>query len=94
VDSVTKLQNLKKGEIVLILTETQGYRKLRVEVTERKSSNADMANVLIYNVILAIKLMFSVQNIHDHLAKYTTIPESWRSKNHAFEFAECINSVI
>jgi hypothetical protein len=36
VDSVIKLQNLKKGGIILILTETQEHRKLRVEVTERK----------------------------------------------------------
>jgi hypothetical protein len=33
----------------------------------------------------------SVQDIHDHLAKYTTIPEGWRSKNYAFKFVECIN---
>jgi hypothetical protein len=38
--------------------------------------------------------MLSVQDIHDHLAKYTTIPESWRSNNYAFEFVGCINSVI
>jgi hypothetical protein len=24
--------------------------------------------------------MLSVQDIHDYLGKYTTIPESWRSK--------------
>jgi hypothetical protein len=41
------------------------------------------------NVILAIKInasILSVQDIHDHLAKYTTIPESWHSNNYAFEF--------
>jgi regulator of PEP synthase PpsR (kinase-PPPase family) len=84
VDSVIKLQNLKKGGIVQILTETQEDRKLRVEVTECKKTNADMVKVLIDNVILAIKMnasMLSVQDIHDHLATYTTIPESWCSKN-------------
>jgi hypothetical protein len=37
--------------------------------------------------------LLSVQDFHDHFAKYTTIPESWHSKNHAFEFLKCINSV-
>jgi hypothetical protein len=56
-----------------------------------------MVNVLIDNVILPMKInasMLSVQDIHDHLVKYTTIPESWHSKNYAFEFVECINPVI
>jgi hypothetical protein len=56
-----------------------------------------MVKVLIDNVILAIKInasMLSIQDIHDRLAKYTTIPESWCTKNYAFEFVECINSVI
>jgi hypothetical protein len=42
-----------------------------------------MVNVLIVSVILAIKVnafMLSIQEIHDHLAKYTTIPESWYSE--------------
>jgi hypothetical protein len=67
---------------------------LRAEVTECKKANADMVKVLIGNVILAMKInasILSVQDIHDHLAKYTTIPESWHSKNHAFEFLKCIN---
>jgi hypothetical protein len=38
--------------------------------------------------------MFSVQNIHDHMAEYFTFPESWRSKNYAFEFVEWINDVV
>jgi hypothetical protein len=55
-----------------------------------------MVKVLIDNVTLATETtasMISVQDIHDHLAKYTTIPEIWRNKNYAFEFTECINSV-
>jgi hypothetical protein len=35
-DSVTKLQNLKRGGKIRILTETQEDQKLRVEVTESK----------------------------------------------------------
>ena len=38
--------------------------------------------------------MLSAQQIHDHVAKYVTIPESWRSKNYAFEFVECINAIV
>jgi hypothetical protein len=55
-----------------------------------------MVKVLIDNVIIAMKMnasMLSIQDIHDNLAKNTTIPESWCSKNHAFEFLKCINSV-
>ncbi len=38
-------------------------------------------------VHLAIKInasMLSVQEIHYHLAKYVSLPDSWRSKNYAF----------
>lgn len=52
---------------------------------------------MIDNVLLAISMnssMLSVQDIHDHMAKYVSIPESWRSKNYAFEFVECINEVV
>lgn len=38
--------------------------------------------------------MLSVQQIHDHMAKYVSIPESWRSKNYAFEFVNSINEVV
>jgi hypothetical protein len=51
---------------------------------------------VIDNVILAIKInasMLSIQDIHDHLAKYTAVPGSWHSKNYAFEFLECVNCV-
>jgi hypothetical protein len=69
---------------------------LRAEVTQRKQTNANVVKVLIDNVILAIKMsasILSVQEIHDHLAKHTTISECWCSKNYAFEFVESINSV-
>ena len=38
--------------------------------------------------------MLSVTDIHDHMAKYLKLPDSWRSKNYAFEFVECIDSVV
>src|SRR5688572_15590671 len=31
---------------------------------------------------------------HDHMPKYLKLPDSWRSKNYAFEFVECIDSVV
>jgi hypothetical protein len=77
----------------------QNTRRLKVEgrVYRAQETNADMVKVVINNVILAIKVntsMLSVQNIHGHLAKYRTIPESWHHKNYAYDFVECINSVI
>jgi len=39
-------------------------------------------------------LLKKVKEIHDHLAKYLKIPESWRRKNYEFKFVECINAVI
>jgi hypothetical protein len=53
--------------------------------------------VLIDNVLFAISMhssMLCVQNIHQHMAKYVILPESWRSKNYAFEFVECIMDVV
>src|SRR6218665_1734887 len=32
--------------------------------------------------------------IYIYMAKYTDLPESWRSKNYAFEFVESINMVV
>lgn len=48
-------------------------------------------------MLLAIKInasMLSVQDIHNHMAKYLDLPDSWRSKNYAFEFVEAINAVV
>lgn len=52
---------------------------------------------MIDNVLLAINMnasMLAVQDIHNHLAKYIALPESWHSKNYAFEFVECIDCVV
>lgn len=35
--------------------------------------------------------MLSAQQVHDHMPKNVSIPERWRSKNYAFEFANTIN---
>jgi phage terminase large subunit-like protein len=74
-DSVIKSQNLKKGRNSMYSYRNTWWSK----VTERKKTNADLEKVVIDNVILTIKIntsMLYVQDIHDHLAKYTTIPES------------------
>ena len=38
--------------------------------------------------------MLSVQTIRDHIGKYVSLPDSWRSKNYAFEFVAAINEVV
>ncbi|XP_078520370.1 E3 SUMO-protein ligase KIAA1586-like [Lissotriton helveticus] len=80
-----------------MLTETATDKANRMEVVERQRSMPEEIKILINNVLLAVKMntsMLSVQDIHDHLALYVKIPDSWRSKNYAFEFLEAINSVI
>lgn len=39
-------------------------------------------------------LMMSAQQIHNHMAKYVTLPESWWSKNYSFEFVNSINERV
>lgn len=41
-----------------------------------------------------LRKMLSVQQIHDHMAKYVSIPESRRSKNYAFEFLNSISEIV
>ncbi|XP_078518450.1 zinc finger protein 862-like [Lissotriton helveticus] len=80
-----------------MLTETATDKANRMEVVERQRSMPEEIKILINNVLLAVKMntsMLSVQDIHDPLALYVKIPDSWRSKNYAFEFLEAINSVI
>ena len=38
--------------------------------------------------------LYSVQDINEHMEKYVELPNSWRTKNYAFEFLEIINSVV
>ena len=96
-ESVVKLRNQTKRPIQRMLTETAEDRETRAELVSRKKTKADMVKTLIDDVLLAIRMnasMLSVQDIHEHMAKYTEVPESWRSKNYAFEFVNCINVVV
>ncbi|XP_069073378.1 uncharacterized protein [Pleurodeles waltl] len=80
-----------------MLTKTASDRGNRLEVAEPHRSKPEEIKILINNVLLAVKMntsMLSVQDIHDHVALHVKIPDSWRSKNCAFEFLEAINSVI
>ena len=64
---------------------------------ERKRAKPEQIKVLIDSVLLAIKMnssLYSVQDINEHMEKYVELPDSWRSKNYAFEFLEIINSVV
>jgi hypothetical protein len=38
--------------------------------------------------------MHSVQEIHAHVAEHINTPGSWRGKDYAFEFVECISFVL
>ena len=80
-----------------LLTESTLDRQTKNEMNDRQRSVDEQVKILIDSVLLAISMnasMLSIQEIHDHLAKYVTIPESWRSKNYAFEFVECIKAVV
>jgi hypothetical protein len=98
VDSVVKSQNLKKGWNCK--NSYQNTRRSKVEgrgYRAQKKTKADLAQVPTENVTLEISInapMLSVQNIHYHLVNYTSIAESWRSKNYALEFAKCIKYAI
>ncbi|XP_069088049.1 E3 SUMO-protein ligase KIAA1586-like isoform X1 [Pleurodeles waltl] len=80
-----------------MLTETASDRANRLEVVERQRSLPEEIKILINNVLLTVKMntsMLYVQDVHDHVALYVKIPDSWRSKNYAFEFLEAIKSMI
>ena len=67
------------------------------EDREKKISNHEEVNILIDNLLLAIKMnisLLSVRERNNHMAKYVYIPESWRSKNYAFRFLEVVNTVV
>ena len=44
------------------------------------------------NVLLAS--MLSVQTIHNHVGKFASLPDNWRSKNYTLEFVAAINEVV
>ena len=99
-DSVTKLRSknpTSRGGLVHMLLESPSKKENRQTSIEWKRSSPDEIKVLIDGVLLAIKMnisILSVQKINEHMAKYVSIPNSWRSKNYAFEFIEIINGMV
>ncbi len=89
-NAVGIVQRRKMGMgIGTLLQESAKDREKRNELSHKKKSDPGQVKVLINNILLSIKMnasMLSVQQIHDHMAKYMSILESWRSKNYAFEF--------
>ena len=91
-ESGIKLQNMKSGGSLRMLQESVENRSVSLEQKERKRSSSDLVKVLIDDVIFAIEMnasVLSVQDIHEHVAKYVEFPENWCSKIYAFEFDEC-----
>lgn len=86
-ENVKMLFNQKHGVTVKCLfNEKASDQDARLEHSKRERTNEEQIRILMDNVLLAIKMnasMLSVQMIHDHLAKYITLPDSWRSKNYA-----------
>ena len=61
------------------LTESAEKREQRKELLQRKTADSNAVKILTDNVLLAINLnlsMLSVQDLHNRLAKYVSIPES------------------
>ncbi len=97
-DAVKASYNRKHGTLInQLLEESRESREKRIDLAKRNKSNPEQIKILINNVLLAIKMnasMLSVQEIHNHLAKYVSLPDSWRSKNYAFEFVESMNAIL
>ena len=80
-----------------LLTEKLANRKARLNHVKRLQTNEEQIRILMDNLFLAINMnasMLSVQTIHDHIGKFVSLPDSWRSKNYTFEFAAIINKVV
>ena len=98
--SKTHLYGVKKLRNKNLSLPAHGILKTLSETPEegnRKRACKEEIVILIDNVLLAVKMnisLLSVQDINDHMAKYIRIPESWRSKNYAFEYLESTNVVI
>ena len=92
---IVRRRNMGMG-IGTLLQESTKDREKRNELSHKNKPNPEQVKILIDNTLLAIKMnvsMLSVQQIHDHMAKYVSIPEGWRSKNYAFEFVNSINEI-
>lgn len=96
-DAVTKLKRLEHGSLLNFLRETPQDRSNRLEHAIQDRASPEEVKILIGNVLLAIDLnrsMLAAQEIHDYVENFVKIPASWRSKNYACEFTECINIVV
>lgn len=97
-ENVQILYTRKHGiSLKRLLEETSAEREARFEQNERLRSSEDQIRILMDNVLLAIDMnasMRSVLKLHDHVGKYVSLPDSWRSKNYAFEFVAAINEVV
>jgi len=96
-ENVQILYNQKQGiSVKSLLTEKRADRKARLDHAKRLQTN-EQIRILADNVHLAINMnasMLSVQTIHDHIGKFVSLPDSWRSKNYTFEFVAAINEVV
>ena len=98
VENVQILYNQKhRIGVKSLLAEKLADRKARLDHVKRLQTNEEQIRILMNDVLLAINMnaaMLSVQTIHDHIGKYVSLPDSWRSKNYAFEFVAAINKVV
>lgn len=57
----------------------------------------DQVQILIDNVLFAVNMnisMNAVQDIHNNMAKYVSLPDTWHSKNYVLEFVDSTDSVV
>ena len=96
--NVQILYNQKhKISVKSLLTEKLVDRTARLDHAKRLQTNEEQIRILMDSVLLAINmnaLMLPGQTIHDHIGKYVSLPDSWRSKNYTFEFAAAINEAV
>jgi len=80
-----------------LLREKLADRKARLDHAKRLQTSEEQIRILMDNVLLAISTnasMLSVQTIHDHIGKFVSLPDSWRTKNYTFEFVAAINEAV
>ena len=96
--NVQILYNQKHGiSVKSLLTEKLADRTAHLDQAKCLQTNEEEIRILNGNVLLAIIMnasMLCVKTIHDHIGKYISLPDSWRSKNYRFEFVTAINKVV
>jgi len=82
-ENVQSLYNQKHGiSVKSLLTEKLADRKARLDHAKRLQTNEEQIRIPMDNVLLAMNInasMLSVQTIHDHIGKFVSLPDSWRS---------------